>query len=96
MRSTQFDDHFPFEEQPEQQHVRSKSDTLCEAIKRLGYAENSQVRIYGQVFDLLSDPVSIGENFVFVDALDRKSGQVRRVRIPPTIVQMARLKRRSV
>jgi len=35
------------------------------------------------------------ENFVFVDALEQKSGQVRRVRIPPTIVQIARIKRRA-
>jgi len=44
---------------------------------------------------LVSDPVSVGENFVFVDALEQKSGQVKRVRIPPTIVQMARIKRRA-
>ena len=73
----------------------NQPDTLCETIKRLGYAQNNQVRLYGKVFDLVSDPVSVGENFVFVDALDRKSGQVRRVRIPPTIVQMARIKRRA-
>jgi len=95
MRSTQFDDHTPFEEEPEEHRGRNQSDTLCETIKRLGYAQNNQVRLYGEVFDLVSDPVSIGENFVFVDALEQKSGHVRRVRIPPTIVQMARIKRRA-
>jgi hypothetical protein len=50
--------------------------------------------LYGEVFDLVSNPVSVGESFVFVDALDRK-GKLRRVRIPPTIVQMARIKRRA-
>jgi hypothetical protein len=93
MRSTQFDDHFPFEEEPEHSG-RNQPDTLCEKIKLLGYAQNNQVRLYGEVFQLVSDPVSVGENFVFVDALDRK-GQVRRVRIPRTIVQMARIKRRA-
>ena len=95
MRSTQFVDHSPFEEQPEEHRLRHPPDTLCETIKRLGYAKNNQVRLYGEVFDLVSDPVSVGEDFVFVDALERKSGQVRRVRIPPTIVQMARIKRRA-
>ena len=95
MRSTQFDDHSPFEEEPEEHHGRNQPDTLCETIKRLGYAQNNQVRLNGEVFDLVSDPVSVGENFVFVDALERKSGQVKRVRIPPTIVQMARIKRRA-
>jgi hypothetical protein len=84
MRSTQFDDHLPFEEEPEEYRGRSQADTLCETLKRLGYAKNNQVRLYGEVFD-----------FVFVDALERKSGQVRRVRIPMPIVQMARMKRRA-
>jgi hypothetical protein len=95
MRSTQFDDHSRFEDEHEDDRGPSPSDTLCETIKRLGYAQNNQVRLYGKVFDLVSDPVSVAENLVFVDALDRQSGQVRRVRIPPTIVQMARIKCRG-
>jgi hypothetical protein len=95
MRSTQFDDHSRFEDEDEEYRRPSKTDTLCETIKRLGYAQNNQVRLYGKVFDLVSDPVSVGENLVFIDALDRQSGQVRRVRIPSTIVQMARIKRQA-
>jgi hypothetical protein len=95
MRSTQFDEHSRFEDEHEKHHGPSPSDGLCETIKRLGYAQNNQVRLYGKVFDLVSDPVSVADNLVFVDALDRQSGQVRRVRVPPTIVQMARIKRRS-
>ena len=70
-----------------------EQSTLCERVKRLGYSRNSQVRLYGEVFDLLSDPVSIGENFVFVDALEQRSGRVRRVRIPLSIVHMAEQRR---
>ena len=95
MRSTQFDDHSSFEEEPEQHRGRNQPDTLCETIKHLGYAQNNQVRLYGEVFDLVSDPVNVGDDFVFVDATEQKSGQLRRVRIPPTIVQMARIRRRE-
>jgi hypothetical protein len=95
MRSTQFDDHLPFHEEPEEHRGRNEPDTLCETIKRLGFAQNNQVKFYGKVFDLLSDPVIVGENFVFVDALEQRSGKVMRVRIPPTIVQMARIKSRA-
>jgi hypothetical protein len=95
MRSTQFEDHFPFEEEHEEHRGRNRPDTLCETIKRLGYAQNNQVKLYGEVFDLVSDPVRMGENFVFVDAVEQKSGRVMRVRIPPAIVQMARKKRRA-
>jgi hypothetical protein len=63
--------------------------TLCKRISRLGYAQNSRVKLYGEVFDLLSDPVSAGDNLVFVDALEQRSGRVRRVRIPLNIVHMA-------
>jgi hypothetical protein len=93
MRSTQFDDHSPFDEKPEEHRERNQPD-LCEAIKRLGYARNNRVGLYGEVFDLVSDPISVGE-LVFVDAVERKSGQVKRVRIPSTIVQIARINRRA-
>jgi len=95
MRSTQFDEHSRFEDEREEYRGPNQTDALCETIKRLGYARNNQVKLYGKVFDLVSDPVSVGENLVFVDAMDRQSGQVRRVRIPPTIVQKARIKSRA-
>ena len=95
MRSTQCEDHSRLEDEYEEYRGPNQADTLCETIKRLGYAQNNQVRLYGKVFDLVSDPVSVGENLVFIDALDWPSGQVRRVRIPPTIVQMERIKRRT-
>ena len=95
MRSTQFDDHPPFEEKPEEHSGRNQPRTFCETIKRLGYAQSDQARLYRDAFELVSDPVSVGENSVIVDAVEQKSGQVKRVRIPPTIVQMARIKRRA-
>jgi len=76
-------------------NMTKERDTLCESIKRLGYARNNQVRLYGEVLDLVSDPVSVGETLVFVDALERKSGRVRRVGIPRTIVNMAKQDRRA-
>jgi hypothetical protein len=57
MRSTQFDEHFPFGEEPEEHRGQNQPDTLCETIKRLGYSKNSQVKLHGDVFDLVSDPV---------------------------------------
>ena len=50
MRSTQFDDHSPFDEKPEDHYERNQPDTLCEVIKRLGYARDNRVRLYGEVF----------------------------------------------
>src|SRR4051812_8012398 len=90
MRSTQFDEHFSFHEEPEEQRQRNEPDTLCATIKRLGFAQNNQVKLYGRVFDLVSDPVIVGADFVFVAALEQRSGKVMRVLIPPTNVRIAR------
>ncbi len=64
--------------------------TLSERIRRLGYAKGTQVKLYGQTFDLVSDPVYAGGDLVFVDALEQKSGRRTRVRIPLNIVHVAR------
>lgn len=95
MRSTQFDDHFPLEEGPEEHRERNQPQAVCETLKRLGYAQDNQVKLYGEIFHLVSDPISVGENLVFVDARDGKSGKVIRLRIPPTVVQMARIRSRA-
>ncbi len=63
---------------------------LCERLKRLGYEKNKQLKIYGEEFDLISDPITIGEHLYVVDAIERKSKSLRRVRIPLPIINMAR------
>lgn len=91
LEKPQFDNLVPAEEAHEAHQPRNES-SLCETLKRLGFAHDNQVRLYGEELDLLSDPVKISDNFVFVDALERKSGQFRRVCIPRTILQIARIK----
>lgn len=94
LRSTQFDDSAEVDEAPEQHRTRNLP-SVCETLKRQGYECGEQVKLYGQVFELASDPFSVAENVVFVDAVERKSGQFRRVRIPRTIIQMAKMKNRA-
>ena len=62
---------------------------LRERLKQLGFSRNNQIRLYGSQFELVSDPLVISDDVVFVDALERKSGQSCRVRIPLNIVRMA-------
>ncbi len=71
-------------------------ETLCETIRGFGYAQNAQIRLYGETFDLISDPMVAGEDLIFVDALEHKSGRRRRVRIPLNVVHMARAGRRTM
>ncbi len=63
---------------------------LCQRIKNLGYANDHSVTLYGEVFDLLSDPFTVGDDVIFVDARARRSGRVCRVRIPMNIVHMVK------
>ena len=62
---------------------------VCETLKRLGFSGQHQVKLYGSQFELVGDPIVITEDVVFVDAIEQKSGQLRRVRIPLNIVKMA-------
>lgn len=62
---------------------------LCERLKRLGFTRAHQMRLYGTQFELLGDPVVVNDHAVFVYATEIKSGQLRRVRIPMTILNMA-------
>jgi hypothetical protein len=48
------------------------------------------MKLYGQEFELLSELIVMGDNLVLVDAIEKKSGLVRRVRIPLSMVNMAR------
>ena len=66
---------------------------LCEKLKRLGYGQNSQIKLYGDKFDVTSDPVVIAEHLVVVDAIEQKTGRPRRIRIPLNILNMAEEKR---
>ena len=69
--------------------MTKKQVGLCDRLKRLGFSKENQLKLYGQEFDLVSDPIVIGEDLVFVDAIEKKSKQQRRVRVPLPIVHMA-------
>jgi hypothetical protein len=53
------------------------------------------MRLYGQEFELKSDPIQMGEDLVFIDAVEKKSGQFSRIRVPSMIVRMARSETRA-
>jgi hypothetical protein len=69
--------------------VDGSNTELCEKLKALGYADRNRIRIYGEEFDLLSNPIS-DEQGVSIEAKSRKSGHARRLRIPLSILYMIR------
>lgn len=62
---------------------------LSERLKRLGFTREKQIKLYGSQFELVGDPIVMSDTVVFFDAIEQKSRQLRRVRIPLTIVHMA-------
>jgi hypothetical protein len=69
--------------------MTEKQNNLSARLKRLGFTKGNQMRLYGEVFELVSEPILMADNVVLVDATEKKSGLSRRVRIPLPIVNMA-------
>jgi hypothetical protein len=65
----------------------SRDREVGERLKALGYAQPNRIRIYGEEFDLTSNPIPDGNGFA-IEAISRKSGLARRLRIPLSILQM--------
>jgi len=62
---------------------------LCAKLKQLGFSQENKMRLYGEEFEFLSDPIIVTDGAVVVDAREKRSHQTRRIRIPLPIVNMA-------
>jgi hypothetical protein len=70
--------------------MTSQIKRICERLKRLGFARENRVKLYGEEFQLTSDPFIVEHDIIFVDAIERKTQQQqRRIRIPLSIVKIA-------
>lgn len=58
---------------------------ICERLRKMGYAQERHIRLYGEEFDLVSNPVSDGEGFA-VEGIARRSGVHRRIGVPMSLV----------
>jgi hypothetical protein len=58
----------------------------CARIKHLGYAASRHVRIYGEEFELLSDPFPQA-NSIAIRAKAKRDSQIRVLTLPVTITQ---------
>jgi hypothetical protein len=65
----------------------NRNDEVCERLKALGYAHRKRIKMYGEEFDLTSNPVADGNGFA-IEGISRKSGNARMLRIPLSILQM--------
>jgi len=70
--------------------MTEKQIHLSATLKRLGFTKGNQMKLYGEVFELVSEPILVAEDVVLVDATEARSGRSRRVRIPLPILNMAK------
>jgi len=62
---------------------------LCTKLKQLGFTQQNHMRLYGEEFQFVSDPIVTADGAVFVEAIEQRSRQPRRIRVPLPIVNMA-------
>jgi 4-aminobutyrate aminotransferase-like enzyme len=65
---------------------------VCTRVKQLGYSASQRVKLYGEEYEVVSDPFVEGEG-IAVRAKSKRNPSVRTVQLPSTILQGV-LKRR--
>lgn len=61
---------------------------MCERLKKLGFARSNQVKLYGEQFELVSDPFP-HETGIAVEAARNDGKPPRTIRLPLPILKMA-------
>ena len=64
----------------------------CRKLISLGYARSNRVRLYGLEVQLVSDPFPHGDGGIAVEVLERNASPSRTLRLPLSVVQVARKK----
>ena len=59
---------------------------VCASVKRLGYGIHQSIRLYGEEFEVISDPFPDGGG-IAVSAKTKKDPRVRVVQLPATVLQ---------
>ena len=63
--------------------------SLAVRLKKLGFAVGNQMRLYGGKFEIAGEPIFISDDEILVDAIEIRSGTLKRMRIPLPVVKMA-------
>ena len=61
---------------------------VCDQIKKFGYSVSQNIRIYGEEFEVLSDPFA-SEGGIAIQVRSRRTAQARVLQLPATIIHRA-------
>ncbi|HVI09982.1 MAG TPA: hypothetical protein VND65_16970 [Candidatus Binatia bacterium] len=67
---------------------------VCEQVKSLGFAVSESVRLYGEEFQVVSDPFPQADG-IAVQVKTKKDSKVRVLQLPATIVQGVKRRKRA-
>ena len=75
---------------PERGIVNSSTSSLpsaemCAQIKKFGYAASQKIRIYGEEFEVLSDPFP-SDGGIAIEVRSRRTAQARLLQLPATVI----------
>jgi len=59
---------------------------MCARVKHLGYTTSGRVRLYGEEFEVVSEPFPAA-NGIAVHAKTRKDSKIRVLHLPATVLQ---------
>jgi len=62
---------------------------ICESVKRLGYGAKQNIRLYGEEFEVISDPFPDAGG-IAVSVKTKKSNRIRVIQLPATVLQSVR------
>jgi hypothetical protein len=62
---------------------------VCARVRHLGYAVSGKVRLYGEEFEVVSDPFPEADG-VAVHVTTKKDSRIRVLQIPATVLQSVR------
>ena len=62
---------------------------MCNSVKTLGYGAGQHIRLYGQEFEVLSDPFAEAGG-IAVSVKNRKGSEVQVLQLPATVLQTVR------
>jgi len=55
--------------------MTQKQIHLFTRLERLGFAKGNQMKLYGQVYEVVGEPILMDNEVVLLDATETKSGQ---------------------
>jgi hypothetical protein len=67
---------------------------VCDQLRRMGYAQSKQIRIYGQEFEAVSNPFPNGDG-IAIRAFSKRETQERTLQLPLPVVQMVKRQKRK-